>query len=1244
MTSAAAAFVEQGRAAYQAGAAAFQAWMLKVIPNLSLAEWQTLVINIVGWRQPLTPSQRQLLNQGLTLVDLHRQLLILLLRTNQIQAAQTFARAICQTKDYPSYFLSPSDIEIIILNTLEQVSHPADQNKLCEFLLELNPYCAGSLLHLLEDAVTRQDEFSILIYCQAIAETVTAGFPFRKEAIESLLKKIYALNFWDSFFILGTTYAKLFKTTEQEEIYAALALIALQYLPEFMEELSGRWNYQALIKDDHATEMIIGLQAYLPANQQLTQLADNCQEDEVTQLQLYGCAVKFQGIGGYFHDLRENLNKIANHWTPERLELLAQEAPLTIYKVCDQLLFRYTFLINYLKDDLISIRSFQNRVASLFSQACQKVYQDMGIPIYDSGSVSPDLASTKKYLKVGYLSHTFRRHSVGFISVESLGFHDKMTIRHYLYNFSDKRADNILERFVINAYLTREIHDYPFEKMVQTIRDDKLDILIYLDVLTSHKGVDLMAMKLAPIQIAWLGGDSPGIPEIDGFLVDPDLLPEDAQEVYPEQLLRLPTFVAVGAFDVIADDPKRFRQTLGIPEDGVIYVTAAIGYKRNPEWIECQLEIIRQVDNAYLIVKGIGDLGYMTQQFQMMADQRGIGERIRFLAYAANEESHRGQMSFMDIMLDTFPYTGATHTLECLWLGVPVLTCVGQHYYSRMSYAMLRKIGEMDACIADSAADYIAKGIALGRDPQLRARIKQRLWETRYSSLLWDPYRHCQSLEAVYRQLLAGQAQEQVPVDWLAEVNGYGYGSAREWNQAGITLFRQGRACVEVQERIRCYQQARECWRLGLVQDPYWLPCAVNRLLILWYLGYGAESWQAAGQLAAELWRLGPDLAPWKSGDDLAGEVIWIPSSSEFCPDRRCRYLHLLCRWQVDYFSIITNPRAALLWESALTLNPQDQEARLAVALNLLYKQQVQGLFHLYSLCHHPRAQLALALASPPTFRDPGRHSYQATPIWMDYAGSRLYLEPRLESVGTVALLARGDWFEGELDWLRQYLQPGMTVIDVGANVGVYTVVAARHVGPSGRVWAIEPTPACIDCLQKTVAENHLSQVQVIAAAAGDSLDTVTLRAQGSSVFNQVRPDDPTPGEITGLPYRLKTDRHSIQVPQIPLDHLWQEQGSPPVHVIKIDTEGSELKVLQGSQKLIQRCRPVLIVEIVGGPDPEENFLIQLGQWFQENHYELFFYLPGLEHLRPVHPENLPASSQWGAYNAIFNLIALPSS
>ncbi|MEN9246099.1 MAG: FkbM family methyltransferase, partial [Thermostichales cyanobacterium SRBZ-1_bins_19] len=107
---------------------------------------------------------------------------------------------------------------------------------------------------------------------------------------------------------------------------------------------------------------------------------------------------------------------------------------------------------------------------------------------------------------------------------------------------------------------------------------------------------------------------------------------------------------------------------------------------------------------------------------------------------------------------------------------------------------------------------------------------------------------------------------------------------------------------------------------------------------------------------------------------------------------------------------------------------------------------------------------------------------------------------------------------------------------------------------------------------------------------------------------------------------------------------LWQEQGSPPVHVIKIDTEGSELKVLQGSQKLIQRCRPVLIVEIVGGPDPEENFLIQLGQWFQENHYELFFYLPGLEHLRPVHPENLPASSQWGAYNAIFNLIALPSS
>ena len=1236
MTAAASRLVDLGRAAYEAGTESFQAWAEANIPILSLTEWQTLLLNIVGWSKPLLPEQRQFLNQSLTIQDLHRHILVLLLQKEQIESAEVFAKAICQPDHV--YFISPADVKTIFLNAVGQINNPKHQVRLCEFILSFDSQNIPALIYLLEDAIDRQNEFAAMIYCQALLECVDSGLSFRKEAIQGLLFKLYSLQYFDSFFAIGAAFAKLHSLSEQPEIYSALALIALHYNPDIVENFSGLWNYEALIRDDKATEIIIGAQAYLPAQEQLTLIADHTVDDDILQLELYGCTVKFQGIGGYFHALKENLKKIGSLWPPDRLEKMANDSPVTIYKVCDQLLFRYVFLMNYITDELALIRPYQNQVARLFSGACQKIYGEMGIPSqrYDSSLRKESLG---RPLKVGYLSHTFRRHSVGFISVESLGFHDQLSVQSYLYNFDEDRQDSVTEAFARNAYIYRHIGRETFQKMVEIIREDQLDVLIYLDALTSHKGEDLVSLKLAPIQVVWLGGDSPGIPEIDYFLVDQHLLPEDAQRFYPEKLIRLPTFVAVSSFDVLSDEPKRFRTVLGIPEEAVIYVTAAIGYKRNTEWIECQLEIIRQVPHAYLIVKGIGDLGYMTQQFQAMADQFGIGERIRFLTYAKSEESHRGQMSFMDVMLDTFPYTGATHTLECLWLGVPVLTCFGEHYYSRMSYTMLQTIGEMDPCIAHSPAEYVAKGVALGLDAELRCRIKQRLWQTRHSSILWDPYRHAKTLEMVYRQMVAGTIQEWPQWDWLDEMGVEEEETAAAWNQRGITLFRQGQSASDPQQRLGCYQRARECWRLGLVRDPHFLPCVVNRVLILWYLGHAQPSWQAAARLVEELWGLGADLEPWDPGSPLESALIWIPSYNECCPDWRSRYLHLLYRWQIDYFSVITNFDVERLWAQALALNPQDRDACLVVGVNHLYHRRAQGVFHLYQVQDHPRAQQALALATKPSPRDPQRPLEVPRP-WIDYRGMRLFVEPQLDSVGTAALLARGDWFEGELQWLQQYLQPGMNVIDVGANVGVYTFAAAGWVGATGQVWAIEPTPSCVACLQETVAVNGLTQVQVVAAAAGDESKTVTLRADKSSVFNQVISESQPSFELTGLPYRVKPDRTQVQVPQITLDTLWQEQGSPPIHLIKIDTEGAELKVLQGSQALIAACQPVLIVEIVGQNDTDAT--APLAEWLQEQGYDLFVYLQGLQQLRPVHPQSLEQINAWSLYS-VFNLVALPA-
>ena len=214
---------------------------------------------------------------------------------------------------------------------------------------------------------------------------------------------------------------------------------------------------------------------------------------------------------------------------------------------------------------------------------------------------------------------------------------------------------------------------------------------------------------------------------------------------------------------------------------------------------------------------------------------------------------------------------------------------------------------------------------------------------------------------------------------------------------------------------------------------------------------------------------------------------------------------------------------------------------------------------------------------------------YKAT---VTYEGYCITLEPTLTSITTLVLLSQGRWFEKEIEFCRQLLQPGMVVIDVGANVGVYSFLAARCVGITGRVYAIEPTPECVACLKSSVVDNRLDSCVVpIEAAVGSQVGQVFLVFQGASVFNQIVTDIATAGRG-----RVKA------VKQLTLDHLWELENQPRVDLIKIDVEGSELQVLQGSEQLLRKLEPIVMFEnrqrekVTGAESVE--FLATLGYQF----------------------------------------------
>lgn len=235
-----------------------------------------------------------------------------------------------------------------------------------------------------------------------------------------------------------------------------------------------------------------------------------------------------------------------------------------------------------------------------------------------------------------------------------------------------------------------------------------------------------------------------------------------------------------------------------------------------------------------------------------------------------------------------------------------------------------------------------------------------------------------------------------------------------------------------------------------------------------------------------------------------------------------------------------------------------------------------------------------------------------------------LAVEPSLSSLVTSLLLAEGDWFEREMEFWRSSIKPGMTVIDVGANVGVYTFSAAIRVGEEGCVVAVEPFSGCVRCLQETCRINELSWVKVCAGAASNQEGTAKLALYKASELNEIVDSNSQLVSASGTFEEVKC---------FSLDSLIEQENLSKVDFLKIDAEGHEIKVLEGSSRILTDFAPTILYENVAGNKGDNidvaNFILSKG-------YQLFRYQPYLQQLIPITSlEDLQGR---------LNLIALPNN
>lgn len=357
----------------------------------------------------------------------------------------------------------------------------------------------------------------------------------------------------------------------------------------------------------------------------------------------------------------------------------------------------------------------------------------------------PDSNRAAPALRVGLVSADFREHPVGYFLENILAHLNSEQVALFAYPtvaLTDALTERVRPYFRTWCPLTHLDN----VAAAQKIRADRIHILIDLGGYTSDSRLELFAWRPAPIQVSWLGyWASTGLTEIDYVLADPHSIPLDETTQFCEQPWYLPEtrlcFTPPGEDIAVAPLPAA---TNGYITFGCFNNPT----KMNAAVIALWARILKRVPNSQLILKS-PQFGFpeVVEQIQARFAAQGIGaDRLELQGKSARVE-YLQTYNRIDIALDPFPFTGATTSIEGLWMGVPFITRRGDRMIAHQGEGILHNLGLADWIAADDAA-YLELAVSycenLSKLEQLRSELRPRL----LASPLCDAPRFARHFEA----------------------------------------------------------------------------------------------------------------------------------------------------------------------------------------------------------------------------------------------------------------------------------------------------------------------------------------------------------------------------------------------------------------------------------------------------------------------------------------------------------------
>lgn len=371
------------------------------------------------------------------------------------------------------------------------------------------------------------------------------------------------------------------------------------------------------------------------------------------------------------------------------------------------------------------------------------------------------LRTAGQKIRVGYFSADLYTHATALLMAGVLEAHNREQFEWIAFSFGPTQEDALSHRVRAAFDKFIDVRSYSDRVVAQLSREIGVDIAVDLKGFTQEARTSIFAERAAPIQVNYLGfPGSMGSKYIDYIIADKIIIPDELTKHYSEAVVRLP-------YCYQTNDNKRLiapnvpsRKSQGLPEHGRVLCSFNNNYKITPMVFDVWMRVLNRFPDCVLWL--LQDNPRAVENLKLEAGRRGIDPTRLVFAPRMRNDEHLSRHQLADLFMDTFPCNAHTTASDALWAGLPIVTCAGETFASRVAASLLTTM-DMSDCVTYDLLSYEQKIVSLLEQSQSLQVLRERVALGRAQSPLFDTNSIARQLEEAYKLMMQRYEMELLP-------------------------------------------------------------------------------------------------------------------------------------------------------------------------------------------------------------------------------------------------------------------------------------------------------------------------------------------------------------------------------------------------------------------------------------------------------------------------------------------------